>query len=91
MACGITYWSSLRVVASRELPLGTVVLLRYGVLEVEAIVLDRGPYVDRRHIDLSHALACRLGVVRQGVQRIEVEILGYCPKKFWRAYCDQKW
>jgi len=38
-------------------------------------VNDRGPFVDDRIIDLSRAAAQRLGMVRQGTARVEVEVV----------------
>jgi len=64
--------------ASRELPLGTYVLVRN--VENNRIVVvkinDRGPYVDGRILDLSKAAARELGMVRKGLARVQVIPLG---------------
>lgn len=63
--------------AHRKLPLGTVV--RVTSLDtgrsVTVRINDRGPYIDGRIIDLSHAAARRLGIVRQGVGRVRVQVV----------------
>jgi len=43
-------------------------------------ITDRGPYLAGRGIDLSYAAARQLGMVRRGVARVQVELLGYEPK-----------
>jgi rare lipoprotein A len=37
---------------------------------------DRGPFKGKRIIDLSYAAARELGVVRSGVARVRVEVVG---------------
>jgi rare lipoprotein A len=60
--------------ASRTLPLGTRALVtnlengRSAVVEIK----DRGPYVKGRIIDLSPATAERLGMLDDGVVKVEV-------------------
>ncbi len=60
--------------ASRELPLGTYVLVRN--VENNRIVVvkinDRGPYVKGRILDLSKAAARELGMVRKGLARVQI-------------------
>ncbi len=65
--------------AHRSLPLGTPVLvtnLKTGQ-QVNVTINDRGPFVDqqRRIIDLSQAAAERVGLLRDGVGRVRIEIL----------------
>ena len=72
--------------AHRSLPLGTPVLvtnLDTGQ-EVHVTITDRGPFVDRqrRIIDLSRAAAKRLGLLRQGVGRVRVDVLEE-PGPWW--------
>jgi rare lipoprotein A len=40
------------------------------------VIDDRGPYRGSRVIDLSPAAARRLGMIRAGVVRVRVEVLG---------------
>ena len=58
-ACG---FHAVYGVASRTLPCGTRVTLRYGDHSVVATVDDRGPYVYDRDFDLNQNTAARLGM-----------------------------
>jgi len=63
--------------AHRSLPFGTrlrVTLLRSGRF-VDVVVNDRGPYVGARIIDLSRMAAVRLGMLRDGLGEVRLEIL----------------
>jgi rare lipoprotein A len=65
------------VAAHRTLPFGTrvrVVDLDNGRTVVVRIV-DRGPHVPGRVIDLSHAAAASLGMLDRGVARVRLEVL----------------
>ncbi len=64
--------------AHRSLPLGTVVKVVNvnNGRQVVAEVNDRGPYKRGRIIDLSFGAAERLGMARNGVGLVEVEIVG---------------
>ncbi len=63
--------------AHRTLPFGT----RVRVTNVETgqsvvvRIVDRGPYVDGRIIDVSYAAARALGMVERGVARVRLELL----------------
>jgi rare lipoprotein A len=64
--------------AHRKLPLGTKVMvenLETGE-KIEVKITDRGPYSDskRRIIDLSKAAADSIGLVEQGVGRVQVTV-----------------
>jgi len=63
--------------AHRSLPFGTRV--RVHSLEngrmVDVKINDRGPFVDGRLIDLSHAAARTLGMHRAGIARVRLEVL----------------
>ena len=61
--------------AHKSLPMGTIVRvtsLRTG-RSVVVRINDRGPYMDRRVIDLSRGAAEELGVVRRGLEPVRVE------------------
>lgn len=77
-ASGVTYTGADLTAAHRALPLGTKV--RVTNLEngrrVVVVVDDRGPYIGGRVIDLSAAAAERLDMVRDGVVRVRVEVVG---------------
>lgn len=55
--------------AHRKLPFGTIVTVENPSTgqSVDVRINDRGPFVDGRIIDLSHAAARRIGLEKQGV------------------------
>jgi rare lipoprotein A len=61
LACGGSLTSSTLGVASRTLPCGTLVTLRYRGRAVRVPVVDRGPYVEGREFDLTEATKHALG------------------------------
>jgi rare lipoprotein A len=64
--------------AHRTLPLGSmvrVVNLLNGK-HVRVRINDRGPYVNGRILDLSHAAAAQLGMVDAGLSVIQLEVIG---------------
>lgn len=65
--------------ASRDYPFGTYLLVRnlHNGEDVVVVVTDRGPVKKSRIIDLSKSAAERLGMLRQGVARVQVVPL-YC-------------
>ena len=60
-ACGQTYSPAILGVAHRTLPCGTLVTLTYGGRSVTVPVIDRGPFVSGRTLDLSYATKLALG------------------------------
>lgn len=68
--------------ASRDYPLGTYLLVRnLGKGEdVVVVVTDRGPSKKSRIIDLSKSAAEKLGMLKQGVVKVQVMPL-YCAVK----------
>jgi Lytic transglycolase len=60
-ACGQTYSPAILGVAHRTLPCGTLVTLTYGARSVTVPVIDRGPFVAGRSLDLSYATKLALG------------------------------
>ncbi len=64
--------------AHRTMPLGSIIRVlnlengRYVFVQVT----DRGPYVNGRILDLSHAAAVRLGMERGGLAHVQIEIVG---------------
>lgn len=65
-ASGQIFDSSLYTAASKELPLGTWLHVSYQGRGVIVLVNDRGPYVDDRILDLSHAAAQAIGITGLG-------------------------
>lgn len=61
LACGGFLTSSTLGVAARTLPCGTLVTLRYDGHTVRVPVLDRGPFVPGRELDLTEATKLALG------------------------------
>lgn len=82
-ASGERYQPSLFTAAHRHFPLGT--LLRVTRLpdgpSVEVRVNDRCGCTHGRQIDLSEAAARKLGMLRVGVVKVRIEILGHEPIK----------
>jgi rare lipoprotein A len=64
--------------AHRTMPLGSVVRVVNLVngKHVYVRITDRGPYVNGRILDLSHAAAVQLGMEHGGLAHIQVEIIG---------------
>ncbi len=64
--------------AHRSLPLGSVarVLNVRNGRSVHVRITDRGPYVQGRMLDLSQAAAEQLGMMRQGVAAVVLEVVG---------------
>jgi len=64
--------------AHRTIPLGSIVrvvnLANGQYLHVR--ITDRGPYVNGRILDLSHAAAVQLGMDREGTAHVQIEIVG---------------
>lgn len=61
--------------AHKTLPLGTKVRLvnpENGKVAI-GVVNDRGPYIKGREVDVSYALAKKLGFVRKGVTKLNIE------------------
>ena len=62
-------------VASRTLPLGTMLLITRGERSVLVLVNDRGPYVGGRVLDLSKGVARVLDTIGAGVARVHAEVV----------------
>ena len=60
-ACGQTLTPSSWGVAHKTLPCGSVVSITYAGRTVTAPVIDRGPYIAGREVDLAAAVANALG------------------------------
>ena len=63
--------------AHRTLPFGTMVRVTNlgNQKSVDVRIIDRGPFIDGRIIDLSHAAAEALGFVDAGLARVRLDIL----------------
>ena len=60
-ACGQVYTPEIHGVAHRTLPCGTVLRLEFGGRSVAVPVIDRGPFIGGRTLDLSNATRAALG------------------------------
>jgi rare lipoprotein A len=74
MANGAVFDPAVISAAHRTLPLGSCVLVTRlrNHLSLVVPILDRGPYVGDRVIDLSQAAAAALGIERIGLARVSV-------------------
>lgn len=72
-ASGAIYDENLYTCASRDLPLGTILLVTYRDSSVLLLVNDRGPFVPGRVLDLSRAAKDALGM--GGLAYIRAEVL----------------
>ena len=76
MANGCPFRRHALTAASRVLPLGERVRVRFRRHSVIVPVTDRGPYWPGREIDLSEAAAARLGIIDLGLARVEITRIG---------------
>ena len=76
-AGGLPFDANQSTVAHRTLPLGTKVRLVNPENGRTAVgrVADRGPYIRGRDLDVSLALAKKLGFVRKGVTELEIQVI----------------
>lgn len=66
-----------KTAAHRSLPLGTkvrVVNLKNGK-DIIVDIIDRGPYMKGRIIDLSYAAAESIGMIKVGIEKVKVEVI----------------
>jgi rare lipoprotein A len=80
-ASGESFSSVSNMAASKTLPLGTRARVTNVKTGRSAIVriMDRGPHVRGRIVDLSPATAQRLGMPRDGVAVVEVVPISFEP------------
>lgn len=78
MANGNQFNMYADTIAHKSLPFGTRVALKNLKTgqRVEATVTDRGPYVKGRDVDVSYGLAKKLDLVKQGVGKLMMQVLG---------------
>jgi len=77
MANGDSFDMHAPTIAHRELPFGTRVELANpeNGKTVQAVVTDRGPFIEGRDIDLSYGLAKKLEMVEKGVGPLVMRII----------------
>lgn len=71
-ACGQIYTPEILGVAHLTLPCGTKLTLTFGTRTVTVSVIDRGPYVAGRAIDLSNATKLALGCTDLCTVRMQI-------------------
>ena len=71
-ACGQTYTPEILGVAHLTLSCGTRLVLTYGSRSITVTVIDRGPYVAGRAIDLSNATRLALGCADLCTLRMQI-------------------
>jgi hypothetical protein len=72
-ACGQTYTEQSWGIAHKTLPCGTMTQITYKGQTISAPVIDRGPYIAGREVDLSNAVKNALGF--SGVQLVYFAVL----------------
>lgn len=77
-ADGEIYDMETLVAAHRTLPFQTRVRVRNMSNDktVDVRIIDRGPFVQGRVIDLSHAAAKEIGLIGPGVGQVEITVIG---------------
>lgn len=71
-ASGATYDADGLSTAHKTLPMGTDLVVSYHGRNVPVTVNDRGPYAGERELDLSQGAARALGLIKSGVDYVEV-------------------
>ena len=71
-ACGQLYTPEILGVAHLTLPCGTTLTLTHGARSIVVTVIDRGPYVAGRTLDLSNATKLALGCTDLCTLRMQV-------------------
>lgn len=74
-ASGLRFDGTQLIVAHKSLPFGTRLRLTYRGRSIVVPVEDRGPYIRGRTLDLSKAVAKRLGTIGAGVVTLCMERL----------------
>jgi rare lipoprotein A len=83
-ASGVSLKNDSDMVAHKSLPFGTVVKITNlkNNKTTTATVVDRGPFVKGRILDLTMGVADKLGFsMKQGITVVRVEVVGKIPKK----------
>lgn len=75
VACGGTLRRGTIGVAHKTLPCGSKVLIGYHGRFLRARVIDRGPYIRGRALDLTYAAAERLNFIKAGVANVRYAVV----------------
>lgn len=71
-ACGQAYTPEILGVAHKTLPCGTLLTLTYGSRVLTVPVIDRGPYIAGRTLDLSNATKLAIGCTDLCTVRMQI-------------------
>ena len=84
-ADGSTFNMYAATAAQQSLPLGSVVRVSNPSTgrSMTVTINDRGPFVPGRGLDVSYEVARMLGFARQGICRVEIEILKLPKEGAW--------
>ena len=77
MASGKKYNMYDYIAAHKTLPLGTLIKvtnLKNGKW-VYVKIMDRGPYIEGRVLDLSYLAAKKIGLIKSGVANVKIDIV----------------
>ncbi|MEO0150499.1 MAG: septal ring lytic transglycosylase RlpA family protein [candidate division WOR-3 bacterium] len=76
-ACGIIFDTYKYYAAHKTLPCGTIVRVKNleNNKSVEVKIVDRGPFKKNRIIDLSYKSAKEIGIIKDGVGLVEIEVV----------------
>ena len=81
-AAGEPYDPGAFTAAHRTLPFGALVdVARADGRHVTVRINDRGPFVRGRIIDLSRRAALAIGLIRDGIARVDLRVISLPPKK----------
>src|SRR5258705_10591765 len=76
-ASGDIFEDSKLTAAHKTIPLGSkakITNLTNGKT-VEVKINDRGPFIEGRIVDLSHAAATSLGIIERGIAKVQIDLL----------------
>ena len=83
-ASGVRLKNDANMVAHKTLPFGTKIKItnKANGKTTEATVVDRGPYVKGRIIDVTKQVASQLGFsYKQGIANVKIEVIGKIRSK----------
>jgi rare lipoprotein A len=83
MASGKRLTVGMMIAAHPTLPFGTKIRVTnlLNGLSVDVTVMDRGPFVQGRGVDLSYAAAQALDMEDMGIAKVRVSVLSYVTEK----------
>lgn len=83
-ASGEKYYHAKQTAAHKTLPFGTIVKVTNlsNNKTVAVRINDRGPNVPDRLIDLSRSAAKKLGMLKQGIARVRIEVIDSMEDRF---------